>query len=142
MMEDFDAYDTSDYHRDHPAYSDKNKKVFGKIKDEYNGRIVVEFVGLRPQMYSILKADGHEKRKAKVVSNCPRNNALTRKSYVRALFNKRIKYVTVRQIRSRNHEVFTTEIKKIGLSPCDDKCYVLDNRVSTLVFSYHRIWQR
>ena len=39
------------------------------MKDEYNGRFIAEFVGLRPKMYSILEADGHEKRRRKVSTN-------------------------------------------------------------------------
>ena len=46
IMEDLDDYDTSDYPPDHPAYSDRNKKVLGKMKNEYNGPIVVKFLGL------------------------------------------------------------------------------------------------
>ena len=142
MMEDLDSYDTSDYPRDHPAYSDKNKKMLGKMKDEYNGRIIAEFVGLRPKMYSILETDGHEKRKAKGVNRCTRDKALTHKSYVQTLFDERIEYVTMRQIRSHNHDVFTSEMNKIGLSPYDDKRYVLADRVSTFAFGHRRILQQ
>ena len=31
-----DDLDTSDYPKDHKLYSDKNKKVIGKFKDEMN----------------------------------------------------------------------------------------------------------
>ena len=40
----------------HPYYNVKNKKIVGKFKDECHGRPIAEFVGLRPKMYSILKA--------------------------------------------------------------------------------------
>ena len=48
-------YDTSDYPKDHPLYSVKNKKVLGKMKDEVAGRVIAEFIGLSPKMYSILE---------------------------------------------------------------------------------------
>ena len=47
MAEDIDLYDTSDYPKDHPLYSDKNKKVFGKMKDECAGKPITECVCLR-----------------------------------------------------------------------------------------------
>ena len=65
MMADADAYDMSEYPPNHLAFTTTNKKVLGKMKDEYNGRIVGEFVGLRPKLYSILVSDGSEKKKAK-----------------------------------------------------------------------------
>jgi len=53
MLEDIDKYDTSDFPKEHICYSDKNKKVPAKFKDEMNGKIIEEFIGLRSKMYSI-----------------------------------------------------------------------------------------
>ena len=39
-----DELDTSDYPKDHPLYSIKNKKVMGKFKDELNGKIMNEII--------------------------------------------------------------------------------------------------
>ena len=60
-----DLYDTSDYPKEHPLYSNINKKVLGKMKDECNGTPIVECVCLRPKMYSILKADEKKYKKSK-----------------------------------------------------------------------------
>ena len=60
-----DLYDTSDYPKEHKLYSNINKKVLGKMKDECNGTPIVEFVGLRSKMYSILKADEKKYQKSK-----------------------------------------------------------------------------
>lgn len=47
-METLKEYlDTSNYPQDHPLYSDANKKVLGKFKDELAGDILLAFVGLR-----------------------------------------------------------------------------------------------
>ena len=35
-------------------YSKENKKVIGKFKDDMCGDPIVEFIGLRPKLYSIL----------------------------------------------------------------------------------------
>ena len=60
-------YDTSDYPKEHPLYSNTNKKVLGKMKDKCAGTPIAECVCLRPKMYSILKADEKNIKKAKGV---------------------------------------------------------------------------
>ena len=42
-----DVYDTSNFPTNHPLYSEVNKKVVGKFKDELGGKLLKEFVGLR-----------------------------------------------------------------------------------------------
>ena len=43
------TFDTSGYKVDRPPPTGKNKKVIGLMKDELKGRIVTEFVALRPK---------------------------------------------------------------------------------------------
>ena len=60
---DFSGYPiNSDYH------NISNKKVLGKMKDERNGIKIVEFVGLKSKMYSLISADDKEINKAKRVN--------------------------------------------------------------------------
>ena len=47
---------------------DFDQKVNGKIKDEFGGVIVDEFVGLKSKMHSMKKIDGKECNTAKGVS--------------------------------------------------------------------------
>ena len=65
MLQERNAYDTSEYSSSHKFFSVKNKRVLGKMKDEYKGNLIKKFVGLRPKMYSILEADGNEKKQQK-----------------------------------------------------------------------------
>ena len=46
MKEDEDIYDTSNYDPNNPLFSNKNKKVIGKFKDELGEKILSEFVVL------------------------------------------------------------------------------------------------
>ena len=48
-------YDTSNYPKDHPLYSETNKKVLGKMKDECGGDAIYEVVAVRSKMYSVLR---------------------------------------------------------------------------------------
>lgn len=59
MSKHLDIYDTSNFPKTHPLYSAKNCKVLGKMKDECAAKVVEEFVGLKPKMYSMLY--GYEK---------------------------------------------------------------------------------
>ena len=63
-----DLFDFSNYSKDSRFYDDTNKKVIGKMKDEYGGVIIDEFVGLKSKMYSIKKIDGSESSTAKGVN--------------------------------------------------------------------------
>ena len=44
--------DTSDYEVNRPLSTGKNKKVIGLTKDKLGGKIMTEFVALRPKTYS------------------------------------------------------------------------------------------
>ena len=53
IAEDLETrFDTSGYELDKPLPIGKNKKVIGLMKDELDGKIMKEFISLRPKMYS------------------------------------------------------------------------------------------
>ena len=58
-------FDASNYEVDRPLLTGKNKKVIGLMKDELGGRIMTEFITLRPKAYTYLTDDGKEDKKAK-----------------------------------------------------------------------------
>jgi len=65
-------FDNSDYPVSSKYFSDENKKVIGKFKDEAAGKPILEFVGLKSKMYSYLVKEGssdppEEHKKAKGV---------------------------------------------------------------------------
>ena len=61
--------DTSNYEVDRPLSTGKNEKVIELMKDEL-GRIITEFVTLRPKTYSNLTDDCKEDKKAKGTKKC------------------------------------------------------------------------
>lgn len=136
LIKDLDAYDTSDYPSDHPAHSRKNCKTLGKMKDEYASRPIMQFVGLRSNLYSILEASKKERNKAKGIAQ--RATArLLHKCYFDALYEEKTSSATMQQIRAKNHDVFTMTITKVGLSPYDDKRFVLADKVSTYAHGHY-----
>ena len=62
-------FDTSNYEVNRPLHTGKNKKVIGLIKDELAGKIIAEFVALRPKAYSFLTDDLKKIKKLKKQRN-------------------------------------------------------------------------
>ena len=60
-----DLFDFSNYSKDSTFFENANKKVIGKMKDEYGGVIIDDFAGLKSKMYSIKKIDGKKSSTAK-----------------------------------------------------------------------------
>ena len=63
-------FDTSDYLTNHPSgiKTGVNSKVLEMFKDEAGGKQIVEFVGLRANLYSYKMLDVSEDKKCKVVA--------------------------------------------------------------------------
>ena len=49
--------------------TEENKKAIRLMKDELGGKIMTEFVGLRPNTYSYLIDDGNSDKKARATKN-------------------------------------------------------------------------
>ena len=127
-----DLFDFSNYSKDSKFFDETNKKVIGKMKDEFGGVIVVEFVGLKSKMYSMKKIDGKECNTAKGVSIATEFD-----KFKDVLFNEKIIRHKMKIIQSKKHKLGTYEIDKISLSCFDDKRYVLDDGIYTLAF-FHK----
>ena len=122
-------FDFSRYRKDFVYYCDLNKKVLGKIKDEFGGVKIVEFVGLKSKMYSLIASNDLEVNKAKVVNLKLRHN-----EYVVALFGRKVVRHKMKRIQSKLHIVGTYDVNKISLSCFDDKRFVLDDGINTLAY--------
>ena len=71
-------------------YNPKSNAVLGKMKDEFKGKIVIEFVGLKSKMYSLISVDDEEVSKAKGVNKKIRYKEIRHKEFVDVLFNKKV----------------------------------------------------
>ena len=61
-------FDFSNYPEDSKFFDETKKKVIGKMKDEPEGKIIGEFVGLKSKMHSVKNIDGKESCTAKGVN--------------------------------------------------------------------------
>ena len=83
-------FDFSNYPKDSKFFDPTNKTVIGKMKDEFGGVIVEEFVGLKSEMRYMKKIDGKESNTTKGV-----NIATEFNEFKDVLFNKKIIRVKV-----------------------------------------------
>ena len=111
-----DLFDFSNYSKDSKFFYETNKKVIGKIKYEFGGVSVIEFVGLKSKMHSMKKIDGKECNTAKGVSIAAEFD-----KFKDVLFNGKTIRHKMKRIESKKHKLGTYEIDKISLSCFDDK---------------------
>ena len=137
-------FDTSNYNPSHFAYSEQNKGCLGFFKDETSGEPLLEFVGLKSKMYSLLiyKPEQDcitEKQTCKGIDRGFVKRQLLHKHYKSVLFNDQLNTVaSFNSIRSSKHTIRTVEIKKKCLSFFDDKRYILPNSTDTLALGHWR----
>ena len=125
-------FDFSNYPKDSKFFDQANKKVIGKMKDESEGKIIDEFVGLKSKMYSMKNIDGKESNTVKGVHIATEFN-----EFKDTLFDEKVLRHKMRRIQGKKHKLGTYEIDKISLSCVDDKRFVLDDVIHTLAY-YHK----
>ena len=114
-------FDTSNYEVKRPLPTGKNKKVIGLMKDELGGKIITEFVTLRPKTYSFLTDDGKEDKKAKGTKKCVIKKIIKFNDYKKCLLNDEVMLKPEQRLISNKHDVYTKDVNKIALSNDDDK---------------------
>ena len=124
--------DFSNYPKDSKFFDERNKKVIGKMKDEFGRVTVDEFVGLKSKMCFMKKIDNKESNTAKGVNIPTEFN-----EFKDVLFGKKIILHQMKRIKSKEHKLGTYEIVKICLSCFYDKRYVLDDGIYTLAY-FHK----
>jgi len=138
MQEDSHLYDTSDYPTTHSLHSNKNKKIPGLMKDEMNGAIIEEFVGLRAKMYSVKLFGGKELKKAKGVPKMVVDKEIQHDNYKRSLLQQWQTNARFNTIQSKRHQLRLLEMKKKSLCPGDDKRWVCEDGFTTLAHGHYQ----
>ncbi|XP_024867175.1 uncharacterized protein LOC112451646 [Temnothorax curvispinosus] len=140
MKRDIHKFDTSDYAENNAHGVPRvNKKVPGLMKDENNGAIMTEFVGLRAKMYTYKVLGCDDTKRIKGVKRNVVAKKIMFEDYVACLRNARELKTRQSCIRSTLHEVNTVSEQKLALSPHDDKRYVTSNGEETLPWGHYGI---
>ena len=129
-------FDTSNYEVNRPLPMEKNKKVIGLMKDELGGKIITEFVTLRPKTYSFLTDDGKEDKKAKGTKKGIRKKMIKFNDYKKFLLNDEVIFKSQQRFISKKHDIYTENINKIALSNDDDKRIVSSDKITSYQYGY------
>ena len=139
FWKDKHLFDNSDYPKDSPFFDNTNKKVIGKFKDEEAGLPIVEFVGLRSKMYSLMKNNKQGSRTAKGIKKNVIKQQLQHDNYKDVLFNKKQLRHEMRVIKSEKHQIGSYVVNKISLSCFDDKRYIHENGATSYAYGHTKL---
>ena len=143
MKSNYDLYDFSEYPLEHSLFSKENKKVIGKMKDELNSIVLLDFIGLYPKSYSLfyngtIKDNVNEMQKVKGVKESVKKQHLRHAHFRDTLFNLKTISVAQNIIKSRKHTLSTYHITKSALRAFDTKRWILDDNIHTLAYGHYR----
>ena len=105
------------------------------MKDELGGKIITEFVTLRPKTYSYLTDDGKEDEKAKGTKKCVTKKMIKFNDYKKCLLNDEVILKSQQRLKKK-HDVYTENINKIALSNNDDKRIISSNKITSYPYGY------
>ena len=100
-------FDISNFEVNRPLPTGKNKKVIGLMKDELGGKIITEFVTLRPKTYSFLTDYGKEDKKAKGTKKCVIKKMIKFNDYKKCLLNDEVMLKPQQRFISKKHDIYT-----------------------------------
>ena len=129
-------FDTSNYKCNRPLPTGKNKKVIGLMKDELGGKIITEFVTLRPKTYSHSTDDGKEDKKTKGTKKCLIKRMIKFNDYKNCLLKDKVLLKSQQRFISKKYDVYTEDINKVALSNNNDKRIVSSDKITSYPYGY------
>ena len=111
------------------------------MKDEANGDQIVEFVALRPKMYSFLVPDDKiqpEHHRAKGMQYAA-SKQLKHQDYLNQLHNPTENTYINHRIGAKLHNLYSIQMDKRGLCAFDDKRVLLEDNINTYAYGHYRV---
>ena len=103
MMEDLEWYDTPNFGKDHPLFSNANKRVLGKCKSETGDSLSSEFCGLRSKMYSLFTPSEKASKSFRKAKGIP-------KSYVKKTCQTRTIFTRFEQSECHKVQISSVQV--------------------------------
>ena len=109
------------------------------MKDELGGKIMKEFISLRPKMYSY-RVEESEPKKCIEIKKCVVKKTISFEDYKRCLLEGRNIHRSQVMFRSKKQNVRTFEVNKPALSGEDDKRISIDG-IASLAMGHKNLLQ-
>ena len=119
------------------------------MKDELDGNVLLEFVGLRAKAYAMKQLivfendqkdwdDGEvlEIKKLKGIQKCVVQKNISFDNFLECLFDQREHYADTTSLRSFDHKIKTLAVRKLAMSPYDDKRFLLEDGITSIPFGH------
>ena len=135
FSKDKEMFGSSNYSAKSKYYDNSNKLVAGKMKDEADGIVIEEFVGLKPKMYSFLVGCCSEHKKEKK-TNKNIVAKISHDEHKNVLLNQKCSRHLMNRIQSKNHRIRTYKTDKFSLSCFDETIHILINGYDGLALGY------
>lgn len=136
IKENLQLFDTSNFPKSHPCYSEERKKKLGLMKDECGGIPLKKFLGLRSKLYTLLTSRFNCTKRAKGIKKCVIEKEISFKDFEAALFGNINQFRNMSLIRSLKHIIYTCNLTKLALSSFDDKRVILSDNIHTLPYGH------
>ena len=139
LQEINDEMDFSGYDKNHKCYDATNKKVWGKFKDECEGKIMTGFIGLRPKCYAFkIHGDDKEYKKCKGTAKNTVKRKIKYDDYNQVLETNEVIHRSFNSIRSKNHKIFSINTTKVSLNSYENKRYWTTS-IDSLAYGHYKI---
>lgn len=114
------------------------REVTGMLKNESNSKITTEIVGLRPKINNNLVDDENDSstifKKARCIRKSIARNYIMHKVFVAVLIGTEQMKHEINNTVGINHYINSLSVRKISLSPSDDKIYYFTHRSHSCKF--------
>ena len=143
-------FDFSNYPTDHPLYSKEKQNLLGYFRDEMASKIIIEFIGLRSKVYSILSCD---ESKLNVLLNNPNyldnkkvckgirknviKNVMRHEDYRRCLSDIETVSASMNVLRSNSHSISLQSVHKVAFTSFDCKRFLLHCGLHSIPFGHY-----
>jgi len=143
LMQLKEHFDFSNLKKNNELYSTNNMSCTGCFKDELKGQVFLAFAGLKSKLYSILYKDDtgkeFETKIAKGIKKQTKNKDLCFNQYKNTILSGTSTSVSMRYIISQKHKIFSYERTKIALAVNDEKRYILNDGITTILHGHCKI---
>jgi hypothetical protein len=126
--------DFSNYPKNHSLYNENKKKMLGFLKNETDSKPIIEFIGLKTKLYSML-TETENKKTAKGLQRAVVVKYITHENYRNCLQNI-VYYTKNNRIQSKNHQIYTMQYTKLIYQPFCDKRYIKNDGITSYAFGY------